>query len=139
MDWPSYNGSNARNHFSKASQITLENVVDLKLAWTYSAGGAGSVGNSTKMQCNPIIIEGVLFGVSTDHQAFALEAATGNEIWKTDLQDETFNMTSRGVSYWSNGEKLHIFFGFGAFDFYGGNRKGDNLLALRPFVLSAIN
>ncbi len=67
------------------------------------------------MQCNPIIINGVLYGVSAGSQAFALDAKTGKEIWKTNLKDETFNMTSRGISYWSDGRQSRIFFGFGAY------------------------
>ncbi|MCR9064295.1 MAG: PQQ-binding-like beta-propeller repeat protein [Cytophagales bacterium] len=114
-DWPSYNGGYDRNHFSNQNQINTENVKMLKEVWRYSSGGADLSGNKTQIQCNPIIIEGILYGVSADQQAFALEAKTGKEIWKTNLQIETFNMTSRGLSYWTNGQESRIYFGYGAY------------------------
>ncbi len=114
-DWPSYNGGDDRNHFSNQNQINTENVKMLKEVWRYSSGGADLSGNKTQIQCNPIIIEGILYGVSADQQAFALEAKTGKEIWKTNLKIETFNMTSRGLSYWTNGQESRIYFGYGAY------------------------
>lgn len=115
LNWTSYNGSQLRNHFSAANEVTTDNVKGLKLAWAYAAGGADTVNNSTQIQSNPIIIDGVLFSVSPDHQAFAVNAETGKQLWKTGLIEETFNMTSRGVAYWSNGKESRIFFGYGAY------------------------
>jgi quinoprotein glucose dehydrogenase len=113
-NWTSYNGGDDRNHFSNLSQINIENVGQLKLAWTYNSRGADTTKNNTQIQCNPIIIDGILYGVSADRQAFAVNAQNGKEIWKTNFQEETFNMTSRGVSYWTDGKESRIFFGYGA-------------------------
>lgn len=114
-DWESYNGGNDRNHFSLLDEINTDNVAGLKQAWIYAANGADTLNNSTQMQCNPIVIAGILYGVSPDHQAFALKADTGEELWRTELSDETFNMTSRGVSYWKEGQDERVFFGYGAY------------------------
>jgi quinoprotein glucose dehydrogenase len=114
-NWTSYNGGDDRNHFSDLSQVNKENISKLKLAWSYNSGGADTINNTTQIQCNPIIIAGVLYGVSADRQAFAIDAQSGKEIWKTKLEEETFNMTSRGVSYWSEGKDTRIFFGYGAY------------------------
>jgi quinoprotein glucose dehydrogenase len=62
------------------------------------------------MQCNPIIINGILYGVSASIQAFAINAATGKEIWKTNLADVSGTL-SRGVTYWTNGTDKRVFFG----------------------------
>ncbi|RYU95454.1 outer membrane protein assembly factor BamB family protein [Emticicia agri] len=113
-DWTEYNGGADKNHFSPLTQINTANVAGLKPVWQYASGGADTVKNTTQMQCNPIIINGVLYGVSAGSQAFALEAATGKEIWKTRLNDDTFNMTSRGVTYWTDGKEARIFFAYGA-------------------------
>ncbi|AYQ31862.1 pyrroloquinoline quinone-dependent dehydrogenase [Runella sp. SP2] len=112
LDWPEYNGNAARSHYSEASQISAENVSQLKVAWTYASGGADTVFHRTQMQCNPIVIDGILYGVSANTQAFALDATTGKELWKTNVS-ETEGTTSRGVSYWSEGTEKTIFFGAG--------------------------
>lgn len=111
-DWPEYYGDGARSHYSVLSQINTSNVQGLKMAWTYASGGADTLGNRSQMQCNPIIINGVLYGVSADRQAFAVDARTGKHRWKTKL-DDTGGTTSRGVTYWSGGREQRIFFGAG--------------------------
>ncbi|MBC7890669.1 MAG: PQQ-binding-like beta-propeller repeat protein, partial [Sphingobacteriaceae bacterium] len=89
-NWAEYNGGPDRNHFSPLTQITPENVATLRVAWSYASGGADTVKNSTQMQCNPLSIGGILYGVSAGSQAFAIDATTGKEIWKTALNDDTF-------------------------------------------------
>ncbi|MEZ0607087.1 PQQ-binding-like beta-propeller repeat protein [Fibrella sp. WM1] len=111
-NWSEYHGDGQRSHYSALRQITPGNVQQLTVAWSYASGGADTVRNSTQMQCNPIIIGGVLYGVSANTQAFAIDAATGREIWKTRLPD-TDGTTSRGVTYWAEGTEARIFFGAG--------------------------
>ena len=111
-DWTEYNGDGARSHYSTLSQVNIENVNQLKVAWTYASGGADTAGNRTQIQCNPIIIQGILYGVSANTQAFAINAVTGKEIWKTALTDNG-GTTSRGVTYWSDKQEKRIFFGAG--------------------------
>ena len=91
--WASYLGGPDRNHYSTLNQITPENVKDLQVAWTYSLPDSG------QMQANPIIVDGVLYGVSASVQAFALDAATGKEIWRFGDPLKNWASTSRGVSY----------------------------------------
>lgn len=87
-DWTAYNGGNDCNHFSALTQINPANVSQLKLAWEYASGGADSVKNTTQIQCNPLIIKGIMYGVSAASQAFAIDAATGKEIWKTNFEEK---------------------------------------------------
>ncbi|MBK8389329.1 MAG: PQQ-binding-like beta-propeller repeat protein [Saprospiraceae bacterium] len=115
VDWLAYNGGDDCNHYSEADEINKENVDQLKVAWIYESEGADTVHHSTQMQCNPIIIDGILYGVSAGSQAFAISAQTGKEIWKTAITEPTFTMTSRGITYWSNGAESRIFFGYGAY------------------------
>lgn len=112
-NWLEYNGGADRNHYSPLSQIKAENLNRLEKIWEYSSGGSDTIKNQTQIQCNPVIIDGILYGVSAGSQAFALEAATGNEIWKTNFADKTYAMTSRGVTYYADGNNKRIFFGFG--------------------------
>ncbi|GAA4456047.1 hypothetical protein GCM10023189_24700 [Nibrella saemangeumensis] len=113
-DWPEYNGGPDRNHFSPLTQIDTGNVSKLTVAWVYASGGADTVRNTTQIQCNPIVIDGVLYGVSAGSQAFALNAGTGQELWRTAFTEETFSMTSRGLTHWTNGRESRIFFAYGS-------------------------
>ena len=112
-DWPEYNGGPDRNHFSPLTQLNADNVARLQVAWEYASGGVDTLKNNTQIQCNPLIIDGVLYGVSAGSQAFALDAATGRELWKTAFTDDTFAMNSRGVTYWTDGRQARIFFAYG--------------------------
>lgn len=86
-DWPEYYGNGARSHYAPLDQIRPENVSRLEVAWTYGYGGADTARNRSQIQCNPIIVDDVLYEVSADIQAFAIKAATGKEIWKTGLTE----------------------------------------------------
>jgi glucose dehydrogenase len=113
VNWAEYNGGADRNHFSALTQIDTQHIGRLEKVWEYNSGGADTVTNQTQVQCNALIIDGVLFGISASSQAFALDAATGLELWKTIFTDETFAMTSRGVTYWTDGTAKRIFFAYG--------------------------
>ena len=96
-NWGEYLGGPDRSHYSALTQITPENVKNLKVAWTYAAPDSGQI------QANPIVVDGVLYGVTPTVQAFALDAATGKEIWKFGNPTDSRLSTSRGVTYWQAG------------------------------------
>jgi len=107
QDWPEYLGGKDRNHFSRLNQITLDNVNQLKVAWTYVCADSG------QMQTNPLVVKGRVFGVTPTVQAFALDAATGKEIWKFGDPLKNWASTSRGVAYWTNGIEERILYTVG--------------------------
>ncbi len=80
-DWPVYQGSDNHDHYVTLSQITPENVSRLEVAWTYDTRDAFP---GSEMQSNPVIVNGVLYAVSPKQRAFALDAATGKELWSFD-------------------------------------------------------
>jgi quinoprotein glucose dehydrogenase len=112
VDWPEYDGDASRSHYSPLSQISKENLSKLKVAWTYSSVGTDSALKGTQMQCNPIVINGILYGVSAVNQVFAINAETGIELWKTNFTDKE-GTTSRGVTYYTDGNNEFIFWGGG--------------------------
>ena len=103
-DWEDYLGGADRNHYSNLTQINKSNVDQLKIAWEYHLPDSG------QMQANPLIIKGVLYGVSASVQAFAVDAATGKEVWRFGDPLKNWASTSRGVSYWSNGIEKRILY-----------------------------
>lgn len=113
-DWTEYNGDGHKSHYSPLTQITTANVQNLKVAWTYSSRGGDTKRNRSQIQCNPIIVDGIMFGISASSQAFALDAATGKELWKTNLPNDGASL-SRGLTYWTDGKEKAIFFGAGQY------------------------
>jgi len=57
--WGTYAGSKDGSRYSFNSQITLENVTQLQVAWTYSSHDKDT-GNHSQNQCNPIMVDGIL-------------------------------------------------------------------------------
>ena len=81
--WTVYNGGNENIKYSSLKQINRKNVKDLKVAWTYNSTQASET-NRTDMKVNPLIINGVLYGLNPELKIFALDAATGQEKWVYD-------------------------------------------------------
>src|SRR4051812_23388946 len=81
--WRSYGGSNENIKYSALTQITPQNIGSLRVAWTYASGEASET-NKTDMKTNPLIVNGLLYGLNPQLRLFALDAATGNEKWVYD-------------------------------------------------------
>ncbi|MGH9341082.1 MAG: PQQ-binding-like beta-propeller repeat protein [Acidobacteriota bacterium] len=112
-EWRSYQGGPHRNQYSELDQINTHNVDQLQVAWEYHTGDKSEDGQS-QIQCNPIIVDGIMYVTSPAAKAIALDAATGKEIWKFDpFQGEgapKVTLINRGVNYWeSDGEKRILF------------------------------
>ena len=109
--WHMAGGNANMNHFSTLAQIDTNNVKDLQVAWTYHAGDADTAAKS-QIQCNPIIVNGVLYGTSPALTLFAVDAATGKSKWtyKPEIKIDGskaghFNLNNnRGVTYWTDGK-----------------------------------
>jgi quinoprotein glucose dehydrogenase len=109
--WPAYNGATANIHYSTLTDIDTDNVAQLKPAWVLHTGDADTV-NHSQIQCNPLIIDGMLYGVSPKMKLFAADAATGQQQWVFNPFDSlTGNQrlffilnNCRGISYWTDGD-----------------------------------
>ncbi|HAQ19014.1 MAG TPA: pyrrolo-quinoline quinone [Prolixibacteraceae bacterium] len=105
--WTEYLGGPDRNHYSTLSQIDTNNVAHLEIEWIYETPDSG------QMQMNPVMINGVVYGVTAALKAFALDAATGKELWLYKDSASTSG-TCRGVAYWEDGNDKRIFYTVGA-------------------------
>jgi quinoprotein glucose dehydrogenase len=117
-DWPAYGGNKAGNRFSALKQIDRGNVKKLALAWSYDTGDNNdSTRRGIDMQCQPIVVHGVLYAVTPRMKLFALDAATGKQIWIFDpFSDSTKRKTIhavRGVVYWEDGDDKRILYSVG--------------------------
>ena len=71
-DWSIYGGGPQSTRYSTLKQINRQNVRNLKVAWTFDSGD-GYPGS--EMQCNPIIVNGVLYATTPKVNVIALNAA----------------------------------------------------------------
>jgi quinoprotein glucose dehydrogenase len=112
-NWASYLGDNSRSHFSQLKQINDRNVRKLQVAWTYHSGDAGA-DNFSQIQCNPLVIDGVLYGTTPQLKLIALDATTGRERWRFDpfARSDTSGSVgvNRGVVFWKDGTEGRILF-----------------------------
>ena len=107
-DWPQYLGDASSSQYSGLTQINRENVDRLEQVWEYHSEGGKQSG---QIQCNAIIIDGILYGSSPKLKIFALDAATGVERWKFDPFEKGTSLgVNRGVVYWKNGDDRRILF-----------------------------
>ena len=103
-DWQVYGGAPDNNRFSPLSQINRKNVKRLQVAWTFDTEESGG------LQTSPIVVDGVLYGLSPSQKVFALNAATGKLLWRFDSGIRG-TQPDRGLAYWSDGKNSRIVVG----------------------------
>lgn len=104
ITWSSYLGDSGRSHYSTLTEITKENVKDLKVAWSYEAPDWG------QMQMNPLVVDSILYGVTAGLRTVALHAATGKVLWVFGDSLQTVGASSRGVAYWEQENDRRILY-----------------------------
>jgi glucose dehydrogenase len=102
VDWPVYGGQAAGDHYSGLSQINRKNARDLRLAWKFDAGEEGG------LETSPIVVGRVLYAYTATQKVVAIDAASGNLIWKFDSGLVGKNPV-RGVTHWTDGKENRIF------------------------------
>lgn len=77
-DWDNPGGDWAESHFSRLGDITKENAGQLGLAWEYDLGTA------RVQEATPVVIDGVMYTSGNLGRVYALNAATGEQLWTFD-------------------------------------------------------
>jgi quinohemoprotein ethanol dehydrogenase len=102
-NWMSYGRTYDEQRFSPLNRISAQNVSQLKLAWHYDLDTAHRVQEST-----PLVIDGVMYVTSAWSKVFALDAATGAQIWAYDTKvpgewgvNACCDVANRGVAAWN--------------------------------------
>lgn len=116
LDWPVYGGDDFGNRYSPLDQINKANVEGLKPIWVYDSNLPAQA-NKGQIQCQPIVVDEVLYGTSSDLRLFALMADTGEELWSFSPKynsDKKAKNTSRGVTYWEKGDDRRILYTVGS-------------------------
>ena len=109
--WTKYKGSDEGIQYSSLKQVDTGNVTQLKVAWEYHTGDIDTAHHS-QIQCNPIMVDGLLYGTTPTMRLFAIDAATGRPKWTFNPFDSLASdkkmffilNNCRGVTYWSDGK-----------------------------------
>src|SRR5262245_40684983 len=83
-EWRSYGRDNTNQRYSPLDQINTTNVSGLALAWKHDTRPASvpPVQGLFKQESTPIVADGVVYYTYPGPQVFALDAATGRELWR---------------------------------------------------------
>lgn len=111
--WTIKGGDAGSRNYSSLDQININNVANLKRAWSYSCGGADANGRS-QIQCSPIIVDSILYGTTPTLELIALHAGTGRELWRSKAPGKNPSGlgVNRGVMYWTDGSQRRIYFSY---------------------------
>ena len=98
----SYGRTYDEQRYSPLDRISASNVANLGLAWHYDLDTAARAQEST-----PLVIDGVMYVTSAWSKVFALDAATGRELWRYDPKvpgaagiNACCDVVNRGVAAW---------------------------------------
>jgi len=107
-DWPVYGHDTSSSRYSPLTDITRENVGQLKVAWTYHTGdlsdGKGQRRRSG-FETTPIVVDGTLYLTTGFNRVIALDPASGAERWSYDprtVLNAAYGdgLINRGVATW---------------------------------------
>lgn len=120
-----FGGGPENIHYSTLDQITRDNVHQLEVAWRFDSGDEFP---GSEMQCNPIIVDGVMYATTPKLRVVALDAGNGKLIWSFDPNEgrkPMGKMRNRGVMYWEDGAEKRIFSGSGTGSLRSTRRRGN--------------
>ena len=92
--WAAYGGGAHSSQYSALDQINRANVARLEVAWTFPVTGT--------VIFNPLVVDDVLFLQASANTLAAVEAATGREIWRRQMQGP---VGARGMNYWESADR----------------------------------
>ena len=88
-DWMYFGQDQGASRYSTLAQINVNNVKNLKRAWTFHTGDKSGFFEST-----PLVINSVMYFAAANG-FYAVDAVTGEQIWKYDATQAT----RRGVRH----------------------------------------
>src|SRR5882762_7169092 len=80
-DWPHHGKDLANTRFQNLDQINPSNVNKLQVAWVFHTGVLDTL---SELEASPIEVDGRLFITDGHDNVFALNAASGQQLWKFD-------------------------------------------------------
>lgn len=101
QNWMTHGGTYSEQRYSALSQINESNVSRLNLAWSVEFD------TNRGQEATPLVVDGVMYTSTAWSRVFALDAATGRELWRYDPQVPSdwvvyscCDVVNRGVAVW---------------------------------------
>jgi len=91
-NWPTYWGDYSGRHFSALKEINTANVKTLQAAWMHQPGGKGG------LQATPLVVDGVMYTTGASGYAYAIDAATGRQLWEYKYQAKDPKHSGEGTA-----------------------------------------
>jgi quinohemoprotein ethanol dehydrogenase len=100
-NWMSHGRTYSEQRFSPLDKVNTDNVKDLGLAWSFE------LSTNRGVETTPIVVDGVMYVTSSWSLVYALNAKTGELLWKYDPQvdkavghNACCDVVNRGVAVW---------------------------------------
>jgi alcohol dehydrogenase (cytochrome c) len=77
--WLQYSGDYSGKRHSPLTQITPQNVTQLKAQWAFQAD---SIATGRGFESTPLVIDGVIYLTGANGNAWAIDARTGRQFWR---------------------------------------------------------
>jgi alcohol dehydrogenase (cytochrome c) len=96
-NWLSYNGDYTGRRYTSLTQVTPQNVAQLRAQWVFHSRNAGI------LEVTPIVLAGIMY-VTGSNDAYAIQATTGQVLWHHSRQitegliDDASGHINRGVA-----------------------------------------
>lgn len=101
-NWMSHGRTYTEDRYSPLDAINRENVSQLGLAWSYEMRVPRGA------EATPLVVDGVMYATSAWSMVYALDAATGEELWVFDPEvprergaSACCDVGNRGVAVWN--------------------------------------
>jgi quinoprotein glucose dehydrogenase len=132
-NWMAFSGDDSKSRYSELKEINKQNVKKLQLEWTYRSGDFSNELKTT-LECNPLVVDGIVYGTTPGLKLVALDGTNGKEVWRFEplklpvMQElrakEGINIipgtnywVNRGVVWWQNGSDKRIYYSCGPYLF----------------------
>ena len=117
--WLSHGGDKGGTRYSSLDQITGDNFSSLKVAWQWESieGEIDTPSRRTRpgpLLATPVMARGVLYTSTSFSQVAAIDAGTGESLWKYDPgswragRPANMGFRHRGVAYWRDGDDERV-------------------------------
>src|ERR1700761_8427847 len=100
-NWPASGRDQEGTYYSPLTKLTSRNIGRLGFAWQYD------LGTYRGQEATPIVIDGVMYTSGTWGYVYAVNAATGKQLWRYDPQATHLaarhpccDLVNRGVAVW---------------------------------------